>query len=653
MFSQFSIGLAAAAVLACVCGGALLRTEQRTTKQYLAAGALFASLMYAAAQTALAGIRTVPVHPAWAEYVMQTVACVCAPMVYLLACLYLARVVRDPRLMGRRMLLPVIPAAVSAAVCVGGLVWALLGAGANAIRPFELAAPVTCLLYQAALLGALCIPSVRRALTVLECCGIALLSVCGAAAAAFCLSGFGLAALSLGAACGGVLFRTFTWSPTAAVVPGTRLYSRSAFEAVVHSFYEENRPFTCTALVLPQLTLVEQSSSPEAMRALLCRLSGVFRHAARRSGVYCLDTTVFAVFDRGSERREQMMAELETRFEQPWQDCGRLGLHFVKVYAPQDCVDEAGFVRVLTELCTRASCAGSPMLVSCDDAMQSLAERRRLVAAAFEQALASGEIEIVFQPVYTPRVHRVTAAQAYARLTHAELGEITDEELRIAAREAHEEIRFGDLIFDRLCSALAESGLREAGVETIYVALSPLQWLRSGLADTLAEIARSHGQEMKRFVFEAPEQSVSGGGGEYAANADKLFAFGAQTALSGFGAGESNLMRVLALDARTVKFSPQLVWAYCRGETTIPDYLAPLFTAKGKRLVASGVETKRHADAMTRLGCAELQGDYYARPMSARDLVSYVSSATSAWEHFVREHGIPPESEAAEKAGQA
>ena len=56
----------------------------------------------------------------------------------------------------------------------------------------------------------------------------------------------------------------------------------------------------------------------------------------------------------------------------------------------------------------------------------------------------------------------------------------------------------------------------------------------------------------------------------------------------------------------------------------------PLFASQGRRLVAEGIETKRHADVMSKLGCDALQGYYYARPMTAAELKDYVSSATSA-----------------------
>lgn len=651
MFSQFSIALAAAAVLVCVCGGALLRKEPRTIKSILARGYLWSALAVCTVQSLSSGLAafglTLP------SAALEAFACAAAGAPSLFAVFYLIRALREPRLSGRRVWLAAVPFVLGALACAGGFAWALGTQDAAAsFAAFALAAPVVSLIHAAALIAG-CIWGVRRrSVSARELWAAALSAVCTAAGGIACLVGFGSSALSLGTACGAVLFAALASFPSAAAVPGTRLYSHSAFLETVRALYEENRPFTCTAVVLDQLPLLEQSGTPAASLALTRDLERFLVRAARRSAVYRIDPATFAILDAGAERREQMMAEMERRFEQPWGAFGRLEIRFVKLYAPQDCTDAAGLVRVLTELAARARRAGGPMLLSCDEAMHERTERRRLVSDAFRRALDSGELEIVFRPVYTPRVHRVTAAQAYSQLTDDSLGTISDEELRFAAREARAELRFGELLFDRLCMSLSESGLQEAGIGSVHLALSPMQWRRSGLADTLAEIAHRHEMELSRFVFEADENVVSDGSGEYAANADRLFAFGARTAISGFGAGESNLSRLLGLDAKLIKFDSELVHAYCRKETSVPDYLAPLFASKGKQLMADGVETKSHADAMTRLGCAGLQGDYYARPMTARELVSYVSSATSAWEHFVREH-TAPERKAEEKQAES
>lgn len=650
MLSQFWFGFAAAAVLICVCVGALFQKGLRTIKGFWMRGALWSALVFCVAQTAAAWAVESGAAAGWVVPVLSACSFALAPFPAVCLVMSDASRVRDTWWKERKLslFLPV-PALVSALACAGCLIWSLTGAESEfPAEILRIVSTAVTILYAAAALVTSA-PVLRehflRVPRKEEAAGI-LCAVCVIAGAVFALcTPAGTAALALGTVCGAAILFGVGAPPTLYDDRVTRIYSRAAFEQVVRTYFEENRPFTCTAVVIPQLALLESASGEKRGGELLRDVSSCLRKAARRSAVYRVDDAVFVIVDKGFERREQMMAQLETRFEQPWKTFGRMEIRFVKLYAPQDCTDAAGLLRVLKELSGRAAKAGSPMLLSCDDAMQAVTARRKAVAAAFAAAVADDSFEVVFQPVYTPRVHQVTAAKAYARLTHDELGEITDEELRFAARELHEELRFGTMMFERACGALRSENVFSTCVEEICFALTPRQWMRSGLADELAAIARKYELDLKRFVFEAPEECIREEGSEFFVNTDRLFAFGSRYALSGFGTSECNLVRLLSLDVRTIKLDKELVWAYCRGETTVPDYLAPLFASKGKRLIAEGIETKRHADAMTKLGCTSLQGYYYARPMPASDLVAYVSSATSAWEHFVREHEEHSESE--------
>ena len=644
MLSQFWFGFAATAVLVCVCVGTLLQKRLRTGKEFWSRGALWFALAFSAAQTAASGISGFDLPVAvWVPSAVQALACALAPAAAF--CLVMSEASRVRAAWWKERHIPYflpLPAVLCAAGCAGFWIWS--ATQSDAVFPAAslcVLSAVVSLVY-AVMLAASCfpIPAVCFARAPLRELAAAMLAALGIAAGSVCAlcTPFGMEAMAAGACCAVVLFCGVNAAPSVYRENESRIYSRAAFHEIVQTYFDEQMPFTCTAVVIPQLALLMRAVEPQQSKQLNETVGTVLRRAARRSAVYRVADSVFVIVDKGSERREQMMAELETRFEQPWLTYGRLEMRFVKIYAPQDCADAAGLVRVLRELVFRAARAGSPMLVCCDDAMQAVTARRKAVSSVFAAALQTGEFEVVFQPIYTPRVHQVTAAKAYVRVRHEELGEIGDEELRFAAKEAHAELRFGTLLFDRICASVQQESLFSTCVQEIYVSLTPHQWMRCGLADELVDIARKHGLDMKHFVFEASAECIRDDGSEFFANADRLFAFGSRYALGGFGTDECNLVRLLSLDVKTIKLDKELVWSYCRGETTVPDYLAPLFASKGKLLIAEGIETKRHADAMTKLGCTSLQGYYYARPMPAAELVSYVSSATSAWEHFVREH---------------
>jgi EAL domain-containing protein (putative c-di-GMP-specific phosphodiesterase class I) len=59
---------------------------------------------------------------------------------------------------------------------------------------------------------------------------------------------------------------------------------------------------------------------------------------------------------------------------------------------------------------------------------------------------------------------------------------------------------------------------------------------------------------------------------------------------------------------------------------------AIIAVAKHLRLgtIAEGVETKEQASYLRALGCTHLQGYYFARPLSADDLATYLEAEAAA-----------------------
>jgi EAL domain-containing protein (putative c-di-GMP-specific phosphodiesterase class I) len=97
----------------------------------------------------------------------------------------------------------------------------------------------------------------------------------------------------------------------------------------------------------------------------------------------------------------------------------------------------------------------------------------------------------------------------------------------------------------------------------------------------------------------------------------RLKQVGVQVAVDDFGTGYSSLghLQRLALDRIKIDriFIEQLDQP--SGPTSIPEMIIRLGQDLGLRVIAEGVETAAHAEALRRLGCHEAQGYFFARPM--------------------------------------
>ena len=101
---------------------------------------------------------------------------------------------------------------------------------------------------------------------------------------------------------------------------------------------------------------------------------------------------------------------------------------------------------------------------------------------------------------------------------------------------------------------------------------------------------------------------------------ERLGESGLHVAIDDFGAGQTSLAYLRTLPASELKLDISLVRDLDTSAEarTIAEALIKLAHALQRRVVAEGVETVGQRDQLAMLGCDELQGFLFARPMSAR-----------------------------------
>ena len=240
MLSQFWFGFAAAAVLICVCVGALFQKGLRTIKGFWMRGALWSALVFCVAQTAAAWAVESGAAAGWVVPVLSACSFALAPFPAVCLVMSDASRVRDTWWKERKLslFLPV-PALVSALACAGCLIWSLTGAESEfPAEILRIVSTAVTILYAAAALVTSA-PVLRehflRVPRKEEAAGI-LCAVCVIAGAVFALcTPAGTAALALGTVCGAAILFGVGAPPTLYDDRVTRIYSRAAFEQVVRT----------------------------------------------------------------------------------------------------------------------------------------------------------------------------------------------------------------------------------------------------------------------------------------------------------------------------------------------------------------------------------------------------------------------------------
>ena len=117
---------------------------------------------------------------------------------------------------------------------------------------------------------------------------------------------------------------------------------------------------------------------------------------------------------------------------------------------------------------------------------------------------------------------------------------------------------------------------------------------------------------------------------------ERLGEAGIHLSIDDFGTGYSSLAYLRKLPAAELKIDRSFVMDLetSADARAIVDAVLKLAHAIGLKVVAEGVETERQRDILLELGCDELQGYLFARPMSARALLLWAMEDNPARHAF-------------------
>jgi diguanylate cyclase len=105
-----------------------------------------------------------------------------------------------------------------------------------------------------------------------------------------------------------------------------------------------------------------------------------------------------------------------------------------------------------------------------------------------------------------------------------------------------------------------------------------------------------------------------------------LARIGVFLSIDDFGTGYSSLSYLRQLPAQQLKIDRSFIkdLSTSADARAVVDAVVRLAHAPGLRVVAEGVETEAQRDVLLALGCDELQGYLFAKPMSASALTEWV-----------------------------
>ena len=282
------------------------------------------------------------------------------------------------------------------------------------------------------------------------------------------------------------------------------------------------------------------------------------------------------------------------------------------------------------------------LLAQADAAMQAAKRAGRGTYALFEshmhkdvadqldlindlrQAIELGQLELHYQPKIDGRRHVICGVEALLRWHHPVRGSVSPG-LFIPIAERFGFINtVGAWVIEEACRQMAtwnRGGLHMR----VAINLSVHQLREPDLVARIESALQRHGVRSSHLLCEITESVAMQDIAATQRTLDELGKIGVYLAIDDFGTGYSSLSYLRQLPARQLKIDRTFIADLDTSDDAkaVVDGVVRLAHALGLRVVAEGVETSSQRDILLSLGCDELQGYFFAHPMSAAKLLAW------------------------------
>ncbi|MBX4962349.1 diguanylate cyclase (GGDEF)-like protein [Rhizobium binae] len=240
-----------------------------------------------------------------------------------------------------------------------------------------------------------------------------------------------------------------------------------------------------------------------------------------------------------------------------------------------------------------------------------------------------GSLEVYYQTVHRAEGgYSASGAEALVRWRHSQRGLLTPASFIPAAEEGGLIDALGFWVLREACRAACK------WPEDTFVAVnvSPAQLRRPNFAGEVFAVLEETGLPPSRLELELTESSLIEDNSDVHTVLKSLRSRGVQISLDDFGTGFSCLSHLVRFDIDRIKIDRSFVsqlGAKATGAAII-GAIVTLSRNLGISTTAEGVETEYQRDFLTALGCTDLQGYFFSKPVPLRELDCFAKSESGA-----------------------
>ena len=247
--------------------------------------------------------------------------------------------------------------------------------------------------------------------------------------------------------------------------------------------------------------------------------------------------------------------------------------------------------------------------------MQDRMDARSSVEIGLRSAVANGELELFFQPIYDLASLKLARFEALIRWRHPQKGLLSPADFLPVAEEIGLINEVGDWVVREAC----RQAMDWPADVNIAVNLSPIQVNSASVVDLVEGALTASGLPARRLEIEITETALLSDTEQTRQKLEKLKGLGVTLSMDDFGTGYSSLSYLASFPLDGIKIDKGFIARFeTRTENAeIMRAMLELARALNRSSTVEGIETLAQLSAAQALGATYGQGYYFSRPLPA------------------------------------
>ncbi len=236
-------------------------------------------------------------------------------------------------------------------------------------------------------------------------------------------------------------------------------------------------------------------------------------------------------------------------------------------------------------------------------------------------AIANGEIQVWYQPQIDYASRCIIGAEALCRWNHPKLGWISPGELIPILEESGRIYDLDIFVWEKVCRDLKRWKLQGRHLYA-SVNLSRFDMHKNrDIPKYFDELVKRHGITPDQLRIEITESAFVEDSVHLIKTAEKLKKLGFTVEMDDFGSGYSSLNMLKEVPVDRIKLDMKFLTdsGNPKKSKIIISHMIKMAQELNIGLITEGVEDKEQADFLFGLGCAEMQGYYFYKPMPLQE----------------------------------